>query len=546
MPGLIKVLLVEDNEEDAELLFRHLRTKGMPAECLRVASAADMRSALNEGTWDVILADYTMPGFSGLEAIKIAQSYPKKVPVILVSGSIGETLAVEAMKAGAHDYLMKDSLARLIPAIQHAIENRHNQEEIEKAELSLRESEEKFRQMAENIHQVFWIQDAKTLDFIYVSPAYEEIFGRPIQDLYKNSMAFLESFHPEDLKLAIELTEKNRARLKSGKPITLEGQREYRIIRPDGQMVWVSADTFPIYNKDGELIRGVGIAEDITERKRVEKAIADDRNFLDNVFNSIQDGMSVLDENLVIQRVNPTFEKWFGPKETLVGTKCHQALYHNAEICKDCSSVRAMATGEAFSTIKPRMNLEGKAIGWQEVHSSPIKDQATGKITGVIEFSRDITDRLRAEDKIHKMAGQLRNIATSARQLTSVLDPNLLSQQIVKLLREITPSYSANLFLKQADDLIVTASEGEYEGVGTQIGVRVDLNKGIIGYVARTGLPVLEGDVHKNKNYMFYEKLPDTLSELTVPIKKDNEVLGVLDIQSKEPDAFDESTWKRW
>ncbi|NTU75464.1 MAG: response regulator, partial [Anaerolineaceae bacterium] len=135
MPGLIKVLLVEDNEEDAELLLRHLRTKGMPAECLRVASAAAMRSALNEGTWDVILADYTMPGFSGLEAIKIAQADPKKVPVILVSGSIGETLAVEAMKAGAHDYLMKDSLARLIPAIQHAIENRHNQEEIEKAEL---------------------------------------------------------------------------------------------------------------------------------------------------------------------------------------------------------------------------------------------------------------------------------------------------------------------------------------------------------------------------------------------------------------------------
>lgn len=117
----LRVLVVEDSEDDALLLTRDLRQAGFVAELMRVDNADAMRSALEHGEWDIIIADHNMPNFSSTEAIELLKASGLDIPFIILSGSIGEDLAVRAMKAGAHDYIMKDSRARLIPAIQREL-----------------------------------------------------------------------------------------------------------------------------------------------------------------------------------------------------------------------------------------------------------------------------------------------------------------------------------------------------------------------------------------------------------------------------------------
>ena len=117
----LRCLLVEDSENDAMLLLRQLRSGGYDVTSERVDTAEAMRAALDRHPWDVVLADYKMPHFSGPAALELLKASGKGLPFILVSGSIGEEQAVAAMKAGAHDYIMKDKLGRLVPTIEREL-----------------------------------------------------------------------------------------------------------------------------------------------------------------------------------------------------------------------------------------------------------------------------------------------------------------------------------------------------------------------------------------------------------------------------------------
>ncbi len=114
----LRVLLVEDSEDDATLLIRALKKGGVQPIVERVETEDGMNKALKKQDWDVVIADYVLPRFSGLDAISVLKKSEKDLPFIIVSGKIGEETAVEAMRAGAHDYIMKGNLTRLIPAIE--------------------------------------------------------------------------------------------------------------------------------------------------------------------------------------------------------------------------------------------------------------------------------------------------------------------------------------------------------------------------------------------------------------------------------------------
>jgi PAS domain S-box-containing protein len=135
----LRVLLVEDSEDDAALLVRALKKTGVQPVVERVETADAMKKALQKKDWDVVIADYVLPCFSGLDAITLLKKTGKDIPFIIVSGKIGEDTAVETMKAGAHDYIMKGNLARLIPAIEREIEEA-------KVRQKRREAEEKLIQ----------------------------------------------------------------------------------------------------------------------------------------------------------------------------------------------------------------------------------------------------------------------------------------------------------------------------------------------------------------------------------------------------------------
>jgi len=252
------VLIVEDSPDDADLLVRQLRQAGFDPQWRRVETEPDFLAHLRDGL-DVVLCDYRMPRFSGLRALKLLKETGLEIPFILLSGTIGEEIAVKAMKLGAADYLMKDRLVRLGTAVTQAVAVSRSLRERQLADLALRESEARFRQLAENINEVFWITDPTRAQVLYVSPAYEKIWGRACDQLYATPHPWPDAIHPED-----------RARLAEGakgRPMPSPDQEEYRILRPDGSERWIRDRAFAVHAPGGELHRLVGVAEDITESR---------------------------------------------------------------------------------------------------------------------------------------------------------------------------------------------------------------------------------------------------------------------------------------
>ena len=147
---LLRVIVVEDSEPDAFVLTALLRAGGWQVVQRRVANATDLRNTLLSEPWDLILSDHTMPGFSAPEALALVQSTGIDIPFIIISGGIEEGVAIEAMKAGAHDFLMKGALGRLVPAVQRELREAAVRAARRDAEATLRESELRYRSVWEN------------------------------------------------------------------------------------------------------------------------------------------------------------------------------------------------------------------------------------------------------------------------------------------------------------------------------------------------------------------------------------------------------------
>ncbi len=139
----ISILLIEDHEEDMILLIREISRQGYKVSCKRVETPRQMKNSLRNIIFDVILSDYNLPSFNGLEALKIKKELNVDLPFIIVSGAIGEATAVEAMRAGAHDYIMKNNLTRLVPAIEREIFEANQRKERRKIEKELSSEREK-------------------------------------------------------------------------------------------------------------------------------------------------------------------------------------------------------------------------------------------------------------------------------------------------------------------------------------------------------------------------------------------------------------------
>jgi diguanylate cyclase (GGDEF)-like protein/PAS domain S-box-containing protein len=261
----VKVLIVEDSEDDARLALWALRRGGFEPTYRRVQTAADLETALAGERWDAVISDFQMPGFTGMDALRIFRSAGLDSPFILVSGTIGEEIAVEAMKAGANDYLMKANLVRLAPALERELKVAQMRAGHRRAQEALTDSEKQFRQLADNIRDAFFLLDADGTRMLYISPAYEEIWGRSCESLYANSESWTEAIHPDD---RASTDENYRKALSAG-----NAEFEFRIVRPDGSIRWIEVRSFPVRDDDGMLVRLAGVAEDTTERKRAEEEI---------------------------------------------------------------------------------------------------------------------------------------------------------------------------------------------------------------------------------------------------------------------------------
>jgi len=165
----LRVLIVEDNDDDRLLLLRTLKQGGYEPTYRCVQTATALSGALAEEAWDIVLCDYLLPQFNGSEALACVQKTGLDLPFIMVSGVIGEEQAVTIMKAGAHDYVLKDKLARLVPAITRELRDAEVRRQRRQAEEQLRASEAQFRLLFEANPNPMWVFDEETLQFLAVN-----------------------------------------------------------------------------------------------------------------------------------------------------------------------------------------------------------------------------------------------------------------------------------------------------------------------------------------------------------------------------------------
>jgi DNA-binding NtrC family response regulator len=188
----LRVLLIEDNPDDAFLLERHLRRHGYSLELTRAETESEMRRQLEQSPLpDVILADYNLPSFSGPAALKLLHSTKLDIPFIMFSGAVSEETAVDAMRSGAHDYVSKQNLARLIPAIERERNEVVTRKNRLAAEQALKASEDRFKSLVEALPLGLLISDSAG-KIIYTNAAIERLLGYPGDDLLSGAVTLFD------------------------------------------------------------------------------------------------------------------------------------------------------------------------------------------------------------------------------------------------------------------------------------------------------------------------------------------------------------------
>jgi PAS domain S-box-containing protein len=261
----LRVLIVEDSEDDTLLVLHELKRGGFDCIWKRVDSTAAMSEALDNAQWDLVISDYSMPQFNGLDALRVLQSKGRDIPFILTSGVIGEDLAVEAMKAGAHDYVLKGKLARLTPAVRRELHEAHVRQARRQSETHLRDSMNFLEQILNTSPNLIFICDLTEGRNIYVNREVTRILGytpRMVQEMGDKLLTAI--VHPEDIRRVLEhLADISHAR--DGEIHEIE----CRIKRADGQWRWLcSRDVAFARSPDGTVTRMLGTAMDIDDRKR--------------------------------------------------------------------------------------------------------------------------------------------------------------------------------------------------------------------------------------------------------------------------------------
>ncbi len=265
MDHFLRVLFVEDSVDDTNLIVRLLRMDGYEVEYSRVTTAEGMRTALENGSWDVVISDYGLATFSGPEALILLQSFDATLPFIVVSGPIGEEAIAMMLKLGASEYVMKGKYARLIPAIQRELQEAKERRDHLALEKELAYERSLLRTLLENLPHELYFKDLESR-FTLLSHSQAEHLGlsSPVEALGKTDFDF---FAQEHAQPAFETEQRILA---TGQAVmNIEEKETWK----DGRITWVRTSKMPLFDQDGNISGTFGISSDITELKRMESLL---------------------------------------------------------------------------------------------------------------------------------------------------------------------------------------------------------------------------------------------------------------------------------
>ncbi len=269
----LRVLHLEDDARDTELVQAALEGEGIQSELTRVEREEDFLAALKRESLDLILADYTLPSFDGLSALRIAQQHLPDVPFIFVSGTLGEDVAIEALKTGATDYVLKTRLARLGPSVNRALREARERANRKRAEEAVRQSEKQLRDLIETIPAMAFVTRPDGSSE-FVSRPWIEYSGLSEEQTAGSGWAV--TLHPDDLKQHLAKWRVSRA---TGQPF----ENEARHRDAHGNYRWLLARAVPLRDEQEKILKWYGALTDIEDRKRAEALLAGEKRILEMI-----------------------------------------------------------------------------------------------------------------------------------------------------------------------------------------------------------------------------------------------------------------------
>ena len=449
-PAPLHILILEDNPADAVLMVRALRQRGVECIWQRVETRAEYLAHLGP-PYEVILADYNLPEFTAPQALELLRERGWDIPFIVVTGIVDEEAVVACMKEGTADYLLKDRLARLAPAVQSALEQKRLRDEKRQTEAALRASEQRFRALIENSSDAVALIAADSI-LLYVSPSGSRMFGRPWGERIGRDV--FELMHPEDLPAI-----KDRfARLLREPHTTVTVQFRYQ--HKDDSWRRVEAVGQNLLTEPSVRAMVVNY-RDITEQKEAEKALrkSEERyrslceNALESVFRSTPTGR--------FTDVNPALVRMLGYDSAaeLFALQLPDDLY-----------VDPAQREQLQLTHNPLGKIEGAELLWKKKNGEPIvvmmyakaDRDARGNILAYEGMVLDITARKRTEAAVQAEAQIAAALAQAGQALIATLDTPVILHHLCELTTTVLGCDCSTTLLRQPenDAYAVVANHG--------------------------------------------------------------------------------------
>ncbi|MEO7932316.1 MAG: PAS domain S-box protein [Chthoniobacterales bacterium] len=392
----LNVLLVEDVEDDALLVRRALRAGGFEPEIQRVETREAMTQALTKKNWDVVISDFSMPKFSGPEALEVLRETALDVPFIVVSGTIGEDIAVSMMKNGVQDYMVKGQLARLTPAVERELKEAELRRQKRQAESELHERELLFRSAFDSSALGMSLV-GKNGRFLQVNQKLCQITGYNEAELLERS--FIDITHPDDQEASWKAFNDGLAARSSGLHI------EKRYLHKSGRVVWIALAAAVVPDDQTYPLYFIIQVQDITERKEAERKISEQAALLEHA----RDAILVMDMNQQIVYWNKGAERLYGwSAEEALGKRAGELFASDNSPSHETSQRRMLETGEWTGELQQRTK-NGREIIVESRRTLMRDEKDQGK--SILIINTDISERKRVALALAESEERFRQLA---------------------------------------------------------------------------------------------------------------------------------------
>lgn len=531
MQDKIRVLYIDDSPFDRGLVRDVLVAEDGRFAVSEVTTKQALHDELSKNKFDLVLSDFNILGFTGLEVLQVTQELAPGLPVIILTGTGSEEIAVSALKSGVSDYVLKtpSHIRKLPQTIETVLEKQRVLQEREHIAARLHESERSFRYLFENNPQPMWVYDLETLAFLEVNETAVEKYGFTRTEFL--SMRMVDIRPDEDLPRLYANLEQPR--------LILEKSGEWRHRLNDGQIidVEVTSHLIEFMGRQAALV----IASDITHRRRAEQALRESEERLRQIFSNMGSAVIVYEavadgEDFIIREFNPSVRRIEGsPPETLIGKSVQEIFPTVKEIGLFDVFQRVWRTGQS-ENFPVRFYKNGRISDWRE---NFIYRLASGEIAAIYE---DITERKRSEEALQRQASQLALINDMGQKIMAVLDVERVLDLAVNLLTEkfSFPFTTILLLNPQTNVFELQARAGAY-AERLPKSCSIPMGKGLVGWAGLHGSKALANDVTLDPRYVNgHPEYDFTRSEFAIPLRIGEETLGVLNIESPNLNEFEE------